>query len=239
MLYVSAHIRGTTLTSYIDLKDVTLVTVTGVHVDSSQRALQRSMEGIRFHSALLIASEAPSVPDPRIRFIKIPPMTLSGYSGFMLNHLHRFISTPHVLVVQADGYVINPGQWDMRWLDYDYIGAPWPPTLGAGPFKFTLNNRVGNGGFSLRSRRLLQFTPTINWRRIKFQNDAEDVLICHLAYGVLIHNGFRFPDIEMAAAFSIERKSVSFGRTLDTVFGFHGNYYLPRVLEREASAVRA
>jgi hypothetical protein len=53
-----------------------------------------------------------------------------------------------VLLVQWDGYVCNPDAWDPAFLDCDYIGAKW--------FWHNDAMRVGNGGFSLRSRRLLE-----------------------------------------------------------------------------------
>ena len=49
--------------------------------------------------------------------------------------------------MQWDGYAVNPGAWDAAFLDCDYLGAKWSWHKDA--------MRVGNGGFSLRSRRLL------------------------------------------------------------------------------------
>ena len=36
------------------------------------------------------------------------------------------IQTSHCLLIQSDGFVLFPDKWDDSWLDYDYIGAPWP-----------------------------------------------------------------------------------------------------------------
>jgi len=134
--------------------------------------------------------------------------------------------------VQADGYVLNPGLWNSDWLEYDYIGAPWYPVMRLGQYEFKLRNRVGNGGFSLRSCHLLQLTATIDWSAVRFPTTAEDVLTCHVLHDLLFSKGFRFPTPEVAATFSIEDPGAAFGHDLDTTFGFHGKYYLPQALAR-------
>ena len=70
------------------------------------------------------------------------------YSRFVIKDLLRDIATDFVQIIQWDGYVINGPAWTNEFLDYDYIGARW---------WFRKHDRnVGNGGFSLRSRRLLE-----------------------------------------------------------------------------------
>ena len=73
--------------------------------------------------------------------------TRDAYSTLMLKGLAPHVETSHALVVQWDGYVVNPDAWTDAFLDVDYCGAPWP--WGDD------DRRVGNGGFSLRSRRLI------------------------------------------------------------------------------------
>ena len=65
----------------------------------------------------------------------------------MLKELGAHIQTDYALVVQWDGFVIDGNAWADEFWNYDYIGARWPHV--AGPY------RVGNGGFSLRSKKLL------------------------------------------------------------------------------------
>ena len=40
---------------------------------------------------------------------------------------YKYIKTSHVLIVQWDGYIINSKKWDSRFLNFDYIGAPFIP----------------------------------------------------------------------------------------------------------------
>lgn len=216
------------LFSPIDTGDVTLVAVTGVHVDAAQQALQRSMAGLRFRQVKLIASMPPSRPDRRIQYVPIPPMTLADYNRFIPHDLHRYIDTAHALIVQADGFVLNPRRWNPAWLELDYIGAPWPPTLVVDGAETTLRNRVGNGGFSLRSRRLLQLSAEFDPAGVPYPLSAEDMFTCNVMYETLLARGIRFANPESAARFSVETQGSTFGQTPRTSFGFHGGSFLPQ-----------
>jgi hypothetical protein len=44
---------------------------------------------------------------------------------YCIYNLTRHIDTDYCLLVQPDGFVINPDKWDDDWYNYDYIGAPW------------------------------------------------------------------------------------------------------------------
>ena len=117
----------------------------------------------------------------------------------MIRDLINYFDTDYVLVAQWDGFVWNPDLWEDAFLDYDYIGAPWPDSLlthGA-PLKFN----VGNGGFSIRSKRLQQFladSDNITMHR------AEDVAICQINRAYLETQGFTFAPYEVAERFSLE-----------------------------------
>ena len=68
-------------------------------------------------------------------------MSYHGYNRIMLKQLHYYYKTSHVLVVQADGFVLHP------WLQFDCIGAPLPQRIRMGEYAVELTNRVGNGAF--------------------------------------------------------------------------------------------
>jgi len=59
------------------------------------------------------------------------------------------------LLVQPDGFVINPDKWDNQFFEYDYIGAPWEQVPHSYLDPWGKPHRVGNGGFSFRSKKLL------------------------------------------------------------------------------------
>jgi hypothetical protein len=124
------------------------------------------------------------------------------------------------LCIQWDGFVLRGEAWDPAFLDYDYIGAPWPH------FRDAYN--VGNGGFSLRSRRLLEACKELPFDR----SELEDVLICRRWRPQLEQQGIRFAPERIAQRFAYER-------TIPTgdEFGFHGAFNLVPLL-RPAEALR-
>jgi hypothetical protein len=108
--------------------------------------------------------------------------------------------------VQWDGFVLDATQWAPQFLEYDYVGAPWP--------QFSDGRDVGNGGFSLRSRRLLEACRDPRFRAAH----PEDVAICRLNRDLLEReHGIRFADRSTAERFAFERTEPD-GPT----FGFHG-----------------
>lgn len=87
--------------------------------------------------------------------VKIQPLTsLVQYSIFMLSKSHEYVETSHVLTVQCDGWILNPQSFKQEWLELDFIGG-----------LFMQTDEVGSGGFSLRSKRIMQdVSKTIpNW----------------------------------------------------------------------------
>jgi hypothetical protein len=110
----------------------------------------------------------------------------------------------HVLVIQWDSFILDPKQWSDEFLNYDYIGAPWPHHP---------NTPGGNGGFSLRSTKLWQILAQLPMQK----KHPEDQAIC-------IFNRYRlesdfdilFAPIEVARQFAFERGK------MQATFGFHG-----------------
>lgn len=44
----------------------------------------------------------------------------------MVYELGDYIETDFVMLVHYDGFIVHPELWRDEFLDYDYIGAPWP-----------------------------------------------------------------------------------------------------------------
>lgn len=133
----------------LELPQVTLVAVTSVNVAATVIALERSMAQVAFGAVKLIADHAPEALRPGIEWVRIAPLaSASAYSGFVLERLADHVATSHALLAQWDGHVIHADRWRPEFLDHDYIGAAWP--------QFDDGFDVGNGGFSLRSRALME-----------------------------------------------------------------------------------
>src|SRR5690606_22157556 len=71
---------------------------------------------------------------------------IEAYSKFCIYDMPDYCDTSHMLIIHHDGYVLKPEAWQPEWLEYDYIGAPW---------SWYDKYQVGNGGFCLRSKRLM------------------------------------------------------------------------------------
>ena len=108
------------------------------------------------------------------------------------------------LLVQDDGMLIRPGVEDL-FLDYDYVGAPWPPgshLVAAGVGK----DFIGNGGLSVRDvGAMLDITRTCLDEKMRLFNSAmqpvpEDVYFS----AALEKRGGRFPSRALAQQFAME-----------------------------------
>ena len=197
------------------LSQVTLCAVDARCPQLALEALQRSMQQADFARVILF-SHGFTAPDDTIEVIDVGPIRSGAeYSAFVLTRLPAHIETSHVLVTQWDGFVLDGAAWREDFLRHDYLGAVWddqPRALS-----------VGNGGFSLRSQRLLKagMDPRI------VQSHPEDVALCR-TYRALMEgeHGVSFAPPEVAAWFAYENLSPG-GPT----FGFHGPKNLATVLD--------
>ena len=207
------------------LPNITLVAVSSVELSGTDLALQISSHDIEFAAIKFLSSEEWVPSNPKIQMIKIPKLDLVGYSKFILGDLYRYVETEYCLVVQSDGFVLNASKWNPVFLEFDYIGAPWPMDLKLQPGNIELDlarNSVGNGGFSLRSRRLLETTSKIVFDDLDFPTKSEDLILCHFLYQEMVSSGVKFPNPELAAQFSIESPTAAYEQNPSTCFGFHG-----------------
>jgi tetratricopeptide (TPR) repeat protein len=210
----------------IDLPDVTLLAADTANHALALRALAHSMAGIRFARTLWLTDAVPpgiDVPSD-ITIAPIAPIaSRDAYSQLVLKSLAPYVETSHVLLVQWDGFVIHPEAWDPRFLDCDYLGARW--------FWHKDGMTVGNGGFSLRSKKLLDALADP-----RIQGDAaEDELIGRTFRPLLEReHGIRFGSEAMADRFSFEA-----AYPVGKPFGFHGLYNFVRVLPQQELATMA
>ncbi len=209
------------------LPDVTLLAVTSNEMDEAQISMKISLHNIQFAKSRLLCSSPPKIKYPDIEYVPIEPLkSVDMYNQLIFQDLHKYFETSHCLIVQADSFVINSDLWKDEFLKYDYIGGPWPNKIEVKP-NLILNlekNPVGNGGFSLRSRKLAETTSKIDFQSLNFPMKAEDVVICHYLYQKMIDNGIRFAPPELAAQFSMENIENLYGQNVNSVFGFHGKH---------------
>jgi hypothetical protein len=194
----------------INLNNVTLLGIDCVSFDKLIIAANISESFIRFNKTVLLTS----LDNSDSRAIKIPDIsTKEDYDKFVMEKLNEYVDTEYVLIIQHDGHILNPNAWDDRYLNYDYIGSPW----GHGD----LSGKVGNGGFSLRSKKLLEECANATFPRVYGGiENQEDVQICHSHRDYFKSKGIKFAPKELAEKFSIEGNEHN-DRTWTYQFGFH------------------
>ncbi len=210
------------------LPQVTLVAVSGIDPAGAINALLLSMHGIKYFDAVLISHNKPADLPPGITFkqckstelASTDPSNKDDYSKFMAYNLCDYIESDFCLIVHNDAYVLRPNKWDPAFLDYDYIGAPWPKNVHC--TNEGVNVRVGNGGFSLRSKRMLGI---LNELSLPFTDNGtgfynEDGILCVYYRKQLEDAGITFAPVDVAARFSHE---LDVPESIQQSFGFHNS----------------
>lgn len=209
----------------INLPNVTMVCIDTRNHAGALKSIRKSLEQIKPAKTIFLTDMDLSLPG--VEVVKIDPIQgKEDYSVVVVKQLALYINrdnSTHVLVIQHDGYVLDGDQWDNEYLNYDYIGAPWP---------YQDNHVVGNGGFSLRSKKLM------NWLRVDHHiriTHPEDEITCRLYGKYLQAQGYKFAPPELACKFSYEMLA-----PLQPTFGFHQYYHKPYrpvcVVKRSAAA---
>jgi hypothetical protein len=190
----------------INLPDVTLLAVSSIEIPATIQALQISSEKINFARIVLVSDVKPDNLPENIEYAYYPKITCShDFDVFAIEHLGEYFDTSHVLIVQYHGFVIHPELWDNDFLLYDFIGAPWEARkefISASTGELV---RSGNGGFSLRSKKLYNVIEELGLKCVYdrgYSND--DGLISSFFRKDLLDNGIKYPSVDVAAKFSFE-----------------------------------
>jgi hypothetical protein len=204
---------------------ITMLAIVGheKHLEKTLKALKLSFEKFETEKVTLITCKEPkSKFADKLKIKEIPTLSYEKYNEFVLKELNNFVDTEFVLTIQDDGFIINTDKWNDCFLEYDYIGAPWPNY-----FPMCDINNVGNGGFSLRSKRFLEISQAVCPYDF---GENEDVLVCRKYYNIMKSFGVLYADEKTASMFSIEHtsgiKSINKGQQADNIktldsFGFH------------------
>lgn len=208
----------------LNLNKVTLVLMTSVKIEESIKALEYSAKNINFDSIKLISDVKPNLLPDKIQHEFCPKMSnIDEWNYSIIYRLPKYINTEFCILIHDNGFIVNPDSWKDEFLDYDYIGAPWP--LPNDNFSYRdINNetiRVGNS-VSLRSKKLLNVPLKFNLEWKSFHgNYNEDGFICVNYRHKYLEAGCKFADIDIAKHFSKETE-IPENKNLET-FAFH-NY---------------
>ena len=199
------------MTEPLYLPQVTMIAITDRDYGNTIDAIIKSLKLIKPARTILFADVY--FENPLFECIVIEPLrSARKYNEFVTWQLGKYpIDTSHILLIQYDGFVLNASAWTDEFLEYDYIGAPWCYTDG---------RNVGNGGFSMRSKRLhdvLSTDPTIEL------GSPEDEIICRYYRNYLEKtHGIKYAPEALAHRFSYEMHPPK-----QKTFGSHNSHHPP------------
>ena len=111
----------------LQLPNVTLAAMTSVKIWETIKALQYSMQGVDYGEVVLITHRRPLFLPKQITYKHTSRLTdIDCFNYKMVYELGDYIQTDFALIVHYDGFVVHPESWRDEFLDYDYIGSPWP-----------------------------------------------------------------------------------------------------------------
>lgn len=178
----------------------------------SKLAVQHSIEQFEPNEIIVFSDQLSGWPEGS-RVVRIDTIkSKDDYNRLIIEQLPLYVSAEYYIILQYDGFVLNGSLWNDEYLQYDYTGAPWPN------YAF---HKVGNGGFSLRSRRLIHFVS--NYAFLRQSGEAEDVFIGRTVRPLLeTRHQVAFAPEAVALRFSFESPAYPMN-----TFGFHGVFNLP------------
>lgn len=199
----------------LDLGQITLFCFETREPALAEWAIKQCLSRVHFKNVVLVTNLS-LVKNPllEIEYVQAPKIrSVKDYSRWMMTELANYISGSHVLVIQWDSFVTNPTLWSNDFLSYDYIGPVWPHHP---------ETPVGNGGFSLRSARLL---TALSDPEMKIGH-PEDYYICAENKKLLEEKyGIQFAPVAIAEQFAVERTK------WHPAFGFHGFFNFAKVIQ--------
>jgi hypothetical protein len=203
----------------LNLENIDLIAISSDKPVDTIKSLHYSSKNIKFGSIKLLThidkSDITNVNSGDIEFIKINEIkSHKEYNNFCLK-IKLYTTNDYILLVQNDSFVTNIEKWTNDFLEYDYIGAPWTKQQA---LEWGLKNRVGNGGFSLRSKKFLEYSSLFD----DCQGTHEDGFLTNWTFEYSQKFGIKFPSPELALRFSIEKIEDIY--LPENHFGFHGNH---------------
>lgn len=228
---------------------ITIISITG-HQDYAQGsayAIERSYLELQKKlpkdslSCILVSPTQPEHLPEYILHLACKPFSYLEYNLFILYALDQLVETDFALIVQNDGFVVDGNNWRDEFFDYDYIGAPVYGVYEVLENGIVKNHQgdeckkylndmpdnfidVQNGGFSLRSKKLLGMPRKlgIKWQvnipkffsaqplSLDFESIShnEDMYLCVLIRKQLLAQGIRFAPVKIACYFACESTTV-------------------------------
>ncbi len=140
----------------------------------------------------------------------IPELDFPRWNIFVNRVVPNYIKSDFAMSVHEDGFPLHLDLWNPKFLEYDYIGAPWH------------DGTVGNGGFNIESKKMLKAKLNVPMTAQELASPS-DTYVCHNIKKDLEDSGIRFAPTDLALKFSTE----TLRNDLQS-FGFHGRDCSPQ-----------
>ena len=192
----------------VRIPSIDLISIACTKVPETIEAIRKCQAQMKFNRSILFTHE--DIQSEGIEIIKIDKLDYKQYNEFVVMKLWQYVGSDYVLLVQNDSWILDGKLWDDDWFKFDYLGAGWPIPPEDDKISYRTPKgelvRVGNGGFTLRSRKLLR-APTIlglefNDMGTGFPN--EDGFLCVHHREELEKQGIKFAPLPIVVHFSQE-----------------------------------
>lgn len=172
--------------------------------------------------------------------LQVDPLLTGGVPTMNIDcveKLHTRFNTNYVLVIQSDGIPIRSGLEEFVG-PYDYLGAPWPGHTTYFDWYPYPKYGVGNGGFTLRSRRLCEISASYYRRYFKrlpyfWWLVGDDVFYCKTLrfwFRSVVKN-IAYAPIDVAGRFAVEHANRYFPSDCPPL-AFHSQIGFTQILHR-------
>jgi len=213
----------------LHLPEITLLSIDCFTPERTLLSAIRSQQWVKFGAWILFTDTSKfHIQHPGLRVIdrkeSTKKVTVGNLRPFPVDYeldVNRLpatvLETSHMLFMEWDAGVLNPEGWNERFMEYDYIGAPWPDHTDPGWPPCNETNNVGNGGFALKSKRFCVLTrTTLDEHPDDPQAVCSDAWACRTMRPKFESLGMKYAPEDVAFQFSTEN------RIYVNSFGFHG-----------------
>jgi hypothetical protein len=214
--------------SLLNLKNTTLLFVETRAHEITKRVIADCLSKADFGEVLIFTDKMDEFAVPELsgaRLVSVPDFPNKKLAGqFYYAQAMEKVETDFALMLEWDAGIFKPEHWKPEFFNYDYIGAPWITS----PHE---HNRmdVGNGGFTLMSRKLGQYAIE-NFQQFPVYTDWD---FCRMQRRHYEAAGFKWPMRDLASFFAWE-----LGPRNPEHFGFHGAFTWPTVLTKDEIVIR-
>jgi len=209
-------------------------------IDSIVRIGINSSKDLNFGKKIIYTYKEPTINTKDFEIKIVDEIPYDDFGNVIYDFYAESFDTDFVINFHSDGFIQNPKAWTDDFLNYDYIGAPIY-TTNTFPF-------VGNGGFSLRSKKICEKVKKLKdinylpryldcfkgnfisedfYENLPLNFKNEDVYIGLFCKDILDSYGFKFADLNTASKFSTEHiafvnnSPTKNPNVYDNSFGFH------------------